>query len=187
MEKPKRMIPVFKYQVDENIYLSLLEIRHAATLYNVIANNREHIGKFLSFAINQTLEDTRAFIESSLNKFAAGAVIPCGVWYRNQLVGAIDLRMSPGNKSASIGYWIANDYQGRGIMTKCCQSLIDYAFKELLLNRIEIRAITTNITSRSIPERLGFTQEGVIRQDVSHNDGFADSAVYGLLAEEWQL
>lgn len=176
---------MFKYQVDDDTYLSLLEMRHAEEHYNAIANNREHIATFLSFATDHTLEDTRSFIQSSLNKFAAGTDIPCIIWYQDRLVGSIGLHLSPNRKAASIGYWLAQDCQGNGIMTKCCRAIIDYAFNELQLHRIEIRAITTNTKSRAIPERLGFKQEGILRQDVMNHGEFVDTVVYGMLAEEW--
>lgn len=70
-------------------------------------------------------------------------------------------------------------------MTKCCKALIDYGFHELKLQRIEIRAIQENLRSRAIPERLGFSQEGLIRQSIKLYDKFCDSVVYGLLASEW--
>lgn len=177
---------MFKYQVDDDTYLSLVEMRHADTLHQVIEANRDHIGRFLTFAINQTLEGTREFVESSLKKFAAGTDVPSTIWYHGQLVGSIGLHLAPEQQSASIGYWIAENAQGKGIMRKCCKAVLDYAFGDLELHRIEIRANIDNVKSRAIPERLGFTQEGILRKAFKLGDGrFADSVLYGLLAEEW--
>ena len=176
---------MFKYEVDEHVYLAITEMRHAEALYNVIAKNRDHIGQFLMFARTQTPEDTRSFVQTSLNKFAAGTDVPTCIWCGKQLIGSIGLHISQANRSASIGYWISKEYEGQGIMTKCCEAMINYAFRELKLNRIEIRAIKENLRSRAIPERLGFKHEGTFRQDVMLYDHLADSIVYGLLAEEW--
>jgi ribosomal-protein-serine acetyltransferase len=85
----------------------------------------------------------------------------------------------------SIGYWLAAPWQGKGIMTTACAALIDHAFKELKLHRVEIRCATGNARSRAIPERLGFVKEGVIRQGEWVNDRFLDLAVYGMLATDW--
>lgn len=176
---------MFKYLVDEHIYLAIVEMRHAEALHNVIVENRDHIGRFLMFARTQTPEDTKSFVQASLNKFAAGTDLPTCIWYNDQLIGSIGLHISQANRSASIGYWISKEYEGKGIMTKCCKAMVDYAFHELQLNRIEIRAIKENLRSRAIPERLGFKHEGTFRQDVKLYDQLADSIVYGLLAEEW--
>lgn len=59
------------------------------------------------------------------------------------------------NKTAYIGYWLGEEFQGNGIMTKVAKTLTDYAFNELNLNKVEIRAAVENEKSRAIPERLG--------------------------------
>jgi ribosomal-protein-serine acetyltransferase len=63
--------------------------------------------------------------------------------------------------------------------------LVDYAFNELGLNRLEIRCATENTKSRAIPQRLGFKQEGTIRQAEWLYDHYVDLVVYGILASEW--
>jgi ribosomal-protein-serine acetyltransferase len=70
-------------------------------------------------------------------------------------------------------------------MTKACRFLVDYAFAELKLNRVEIRCATGNHKSRAIPERLGFKLEGTVRQAEWLYDHFVDHALYGMLASEW--
>jgi ribosomal-protein-serine acetyltransferase len=65
------------------------------------------------------------------------------------------------------------------------QALIDVGFTELGLHRIEIRAGVENVRSRAIPERLGFTREGVLRGEGRGSGGFYDLVVYGLLEDEW--
>jgi len=64
--------------------------------------------------------------------------------------------------------------------------LIDYAFNELNLNRVEMHCGAENTKSRKIPGKLGFTEEGVIRQAVWLHDRFVDFVIYGMLADEWQ-
>ena len=70
-------------------------------------------------------------------------------------------------------------------MTRVARALTDYAMNELKLNKVEIRCASGNLKSRSIPERLGFVQEGTIRQAEWLYDHYVDHIVYGVLAEEW--
>ena len=77
------------------------------------------------------------------------------------------------------------NFRDLGIMMKVAKTLTDYAFSELQLNKVEIRAAFENMKSRAIPERLGFVNEGCIRQAEWLYDHFVDHAVYGMLAEEW--
>lgn len=70
-------------------------------------------------------------------------------------------------------------------MTRVTQALIDHAFTDLDFNRVEIRAAFENTKSRSIPERLGFKQEGQIRQAEWLYDHYVDHVIYGMLASDW--
>lgn len=69
------------------------------------------------------------------------------------------------NKTTSIGYYLAEDFQKKDIMTKCTKALIRYVYEEYDINRIKIRMSTKNKKSRAIPVRLGFTQEGILRNN----------------------
>ena len=89
-------------------------------------------------------------------------------------------------RRTEIGYWLAEPQQGRGIMTRACRRFIDYLFDDVKLNRVEIRCATENDRSRAIPKRLGFKEEGVLRQVQMIHDRLVDHAVYGMLADEWR-
>ncbi|WP_259339653.1 GNAT family N-acetyltransferase [Mesobacillus zeae] len=68
------------------------------------------------------------------------------------------------NKTTEIGYWLSEEQQGNGIMTRTVNSLIQHCFNELDLNRIIIRAASENTQSCAIPARLGFIEEGILRE-----------------------
>ncbi len=70
-------------------------------------------------------------------------------------------------------------------MTEAVRALVEHAFGEWQLNRVEIRVAVGNERSAAIPERLGFVREGVLRQAERHADGFKDNVVYSALASEW--
>ena len=91
------------------------------------------------------------------------------------------------NRKVEIGYWIASKFQGQGIITSACRALIDYAFREWNLNRVEIHCATTNKRSCRVAERLGFQWEGVLREAQLVGTRYLDLNVYGMLAREWKL
>ena len=99
------------------------------------------------------------------------------------MVGLHYIRWNTGR--TELGYWLSEDVQGQGIATRTVRGLCAYCFNELKLGRVEIRCATENARSRRVPERLGFTQEGILRRMDKLEHGWADWAVYGLLADEW--
>lgn len=78
-----------------------------------------------------------------------------------------------------IGYWIDTRYSGQGYMTEAVEGIADFAVRELKARRIEIRCDSRNVKSRAIPERLGFTLEGILKNDSNSVDGeLRDTCVF---------
>ena len=69
-------------------------------------------------------------------------------------------------------------------MTRACRALVAHAFDTLRLQRVEIRVATGNRRSRAIPERLGFREEGILRQVEWLYNHYVDHVVYGRLASD---
>jgi ribosomal-protein-serine acetyltransferase len=89
------------------------------------------------------------------------------------------------HRSTSIGYWLASVAQGRGTMTRAVRALVDWAFRGWGLNRVEVLASPGNARSRAVAERLGFTEEGTLRQAERVGERYLDNVVCSVLASEW--
>lgn len=85
------------------------------------------------------------------------------------------------NNIGHIGYWLGQEYNGKGIMTKSVRELIEIGHSYYSLHRFEIRCAVKNSRSRAIPERLGYKNKGIIRQAEKVYDNYFDHVVYGLL------
>jgi ribosomal-protein-serine acetyltransferase len=90
------------------------------------------------------------------------------------------------NRSTQLGYWLGEEFQGRGIMTRAVRALIELTFNTWRLNRIEIRCATGNQPSCRLAERLGACLEGTARDAEWLYDRFVDHRVYSILAREWK-
>lgn len=90
------------------------------------------------------------------------------------------------DQSAEIGYWLAKSATGKGLITKTVAAMVEYGFNEMNLNRIVIKCATGNLKSQAVPERLGFTREGVEREAGFLHGKFVDHVVYSMLAKEWK-
>lgn len=179
---------MYKVFIDTDIHLSILEPRHASELYEVINESRNSISEWLSFPQKtQEVKDSVTFIEKSLKRFASNNGYWAGIWHKGKLAGSIGfLYMDWDAKKTEIGYWLGDNYLGKGLATKSVERLIEHSFQDLGLRKVEINVASTNIKSRAIPERLGFTNEGTIRNYEYLNDEYHDRVIYGLLQEEWR-
>ncbi|MBM7571154.1 GNAT family N-acetyltransferase [Aquibacillus albus] len=180
---------MFEHKVDQGISLKLIEKKDAKRIFELTESNRSYLRKWLPW-VDETrkVEDTEVFIQSCLEGFANNKSITTAVQFKGEIVGVAGYNeLDWSNKVAYIGYWLAEEYQGNGIMTKVAEALTDYAIRELEINRVDIRAAFENMKSRAVPERLGFKYEGCIRQSEWLYDHYVDHAVYGMLANEWKV
>jgi ribosomal-protein-serine acetyltransferase len=102
------------------------------------------------------------------------------------VAGGVGSTLDLVNREAEVGYWLAETYEGRGIITAAVRALLGYLFDEVEVNRVMLRAAVGNMRSRAVAERLGFTLEGVQRQALILDEVPTDSAMYSLLASEWK-
>ena len=174
-------------RVDDDILLRWPSMADAEELVALIDSNRRYLGRWLPlFDAIRTMEDERVWIEGRQAAEEKGEGTPPLIVYRGAIVGTAGAVLvdSP-NRSCEVGYWLTEEMQGRGIVTRACRAVLDYAFGELQLNRVQIRAATQNKKSRAIPERMGFVFEGVQRQAELVNGEYYDLALYSMLASEW--
>jgi ribosomal-protein-serine acetyltransferase len=130
----------------------------------------------------------RDYHRTSLQKFAAdGDEIGLNIVFKSEIVGGIGFhRINRNDKSAEIGYWLAKSATGKGLVIRSVTRLIDYGFDEMKLNRIVIKCVPENEKSRAIPEKLGFTLEGVEREGGWLHTRYVDHIVYSMLAKGWR-
>lgn len=180
---------MFTCKVNEHISIRLLEPKDAERLAELIIQNQKRLGQWLFFAENPSSAETyrETIIPDWRRQYADLNGIEAGLLYDGSLCGMISLHnLDQVNRKAEIGYWIAKDFEGKGIITAACRKLITYAFEELELNRVAICAAVGNEKSRAIPERLGFLEEGRARDGLYVNGRHHDLVYYSLLKREWE-
>lgn len=177
-----------KIQVDETTSLEFLEEIHAESLLNVVNANRSYLREWLPWVDQmQTVANFAYYISDTKKRAAEKTDFSYAIIIDKNIVGRIGLHhINHQNRIGEIGYWLADGLQGRGIMHECCKAIINHAFKELGINRIEIKCATGNNKSRAIAEKLQFKQEGILRQAELLNGKLIDLYLYALLKEEWQ-
>ncbi|WP_224483002.1 GNAT family N-acetyltransferase [Robertkochia aurantiaca] len=99
--------------------------------------------------------------------------------------GHIDLKQ----RKLHIGWtWLGQEFRGTGLNKAVKELMINYAFGEMRMEKIEFRVDERNLRSRRALEKLGVKLEGILRKDIYLSDGYKrNTCCYGLLKEEWTI
>lgn len=97
----------------------------------------------------------------------------------------IDFREDIYRKAPLIGYWLGQQYWGRGIMTEAVKLMVDYGFATLDIVRLQAGILGNNPASIRVLEKAGFKKEGVLRGGIIKNDVILDEHIYGILKSDW--
>jgi ribosomal-protein-serine acetyltransferase len=177
---------MLRFELDDDCHLRLLEEADADELFALIDANRDSLRPWMPWAAGQDREGTGEFIRLTRRQLADTAGYTFAIVCGGRLAGVIGCEpVDWTHRCASIGYWLGEAYRGRGTMTRAARVLVDHAVSEWELNRVEIRAAVGNARSRAIPERLGFREEGTLRQAERVGETYLDSVVYSMLSSEW--
>jgi ribosomal-protein-serine acetyltransferase len=114
--------------VDENISLEFLEEIHAESLLNLVNANRTYLREWLPWVDGmQTVANFTHYIIDTKKRAADKTDFGYAIIIDKNIVGRIGLHhINYQNRIAEIGYWLADGWQGRGIITKSCKALINY-------------------------------------------------------------
>ena len=157
----------------------------AVELFNMVDKNRESLAPWLGWVdYVKSPEDEFSVVESVAKNDTGKYFIVVDL----KVVGMLGFVQEHKSKqTVEIGYWLDKDMNGRGIMTRAVKQLMKLAFEIWNANRVEIQAAVENIKSRAIPERLGFNQDGVLRQrEIVREGEIQDVVMYSKLKSEWE-
>ena len=183
----KAMISI---QVDNEVEVRQLTPKDAQPLYKLVEANRSFLGEWMPWvAETKSAVDTGNFIQRETDRYIEGKAIAGGIWYNGELCGTCGFnRIDSNHLQTEIGYWLNEPLQGRGIVSRACQGLINFGFQTFKILRVEIRCLEGNFRSQAIAERLGFKLEGVLRNAEIRHDGIPHNLlIFGLLREEWRV
>lgn len=166
--------------------LTLLEEADADELFALVDRGRERLRRWLGWVdANRSAEDSLAFIRRTREQWANERALSGCIRVHGRIAGCAGLDgIDRSNLMAPIGYWIGGEFEGRGLATRAVRALVDHAFRDVLLHRVEIRCATGNARSRRVPERLGFREEGILRGAERVAGRHLDLVVYSLLATD---
>jgi ribosomal-protein-serine acetyltransferase len=179
---------MFRLAAAPGIEMRQFRAADADPVFAVVERNRDYLRQWLPWVDRtSSAEDIGEFISSVASQYDAGMGPNTAIWVDGAIAGSIGVHpIDWANRSCSIGYWIESAQQGKGIITQCCATLLNYLFDDLLLHRVEIRCGTGNARSCAVPQRLGFTCERVAREAEWVNDRWLDLMVWSMLEQDWR-
>jgi len=159
------------------------QMSDAAAIARYADNKKIWLNLRDAFPHPYSIEDARTFISAAMD---ADPITLFAIANDSEAIGSIGLM--PGKDvhryTAELGYWLAEPFWGKGIMTEAVQSIVEYGFRDLGLHRIYAEPYTTNEASVRVLEKAGFRREGIIRCNVVKNNQILDQFLYSCIAQE---
>lgn len=158
----------------EEIHTNRLLIRKplpgdGEVVYEAMQASLNELKPWLPWAnCEQSKEEVEAIVREAHAKFLTREDLRLHIFNREtgEFIGGTGLhRINWDVPKFEIGYWIDKRQSGKGYITESTQALTEFAFRELHAKRVEIRCDSKNSKSRAIPEKLGFTLEGILKND----------------------
>lgn len=139
-----------------------------------LANN-ENVSRYLvyTFPYPYTLADAEWWIGTGSNQNGA---ITRVVEYRGLLVGSVGITPQSGWRDhlGEIGYWVAEDYWGKGIATAALRQMTDYGFNSRNFRKLVAPVLAPNIASMRVLEKCGYQREGILKDEVQKGGAYFD-------------
>lgn len=174
--------------VDDEIELRIATESDAATLFQLVEKNREHLRAWLPWLDETTsIQDEIEFIHGQLIRHQKTDGSLFLIWYQGRtIVGTLSVnQVDHGNQTGWIGYWLDRGHTGMGIMTRAVGAIVDVLLVSCGFNRVVIEIGVGNSASMAIPLRLGFREEGKSIERQWMYDRWVDSLQYAITAREW--
>lgn len=154
--------------VSARLVIRCWEPRDATLLKDAVDSSLEHLRPWMPWARAepQELSEKVALLRAFRGQFDLGTDFVMGIFdsEEREVLGGTGLHKRIGAEALEIGYWIRSSHIGRGLATESSAALTRVAFEHCDVDRVEIRVDPANQASKSIPRKLGFVEEGVLRR-----------------------
>lgn len=173
---------MFSIAIDDELKISLVHESFASTYSELVSTQTEYLSQWLAWPpYCQSEQDFRMFIQRVLHEYADGKSMTCAIIYQDNIVGNCSFNtINHDTKCVEVGYWLSQSQQGKGIMTRVVKKLIDIAFNDYGMEKVQLSAANENLPSRLVAERVGMSLEGIITNHEKVGDRILDHAVYGI-------
>jgi len=169
------------------VTLKLASPENATDYLQYYQDNKEYLRRFEPARDKDfyTLEGQRRTLEESYRNYLNGLAINFGIYLENELIGKVQISnlIYGGFRSANLGYALHKDFEGKGIMQDALKAVVDYAFSDLMLHRLEASTLLDNVRSQKTLELQGFRKVGLNEKYLLINGKWQDHYTFSLVKE----
>lgn len=180
--------PALRERIDisNDLTLRLPQETDAPQILEIARQNHEDLQLWFPWVGDVIdLETAKDYVTKRQEGFKSKDLLPYVIENKEGVVGAISARITWQHKRANIGYWLKKEARGQGIAADALQSLVDYCFSDLKLNRLELDISQDNHNSVAVATQVGFTHEGTRKDWWFDGQKFLGASIYRLLSDEW--
>lgn len=170
----------------ERLILRKIAPRDAEDMYEYAS--RPETSRYLLWSPHTSLSATRNVIEAMRSDYAAERFFDFAIIFKenSKMIGTVGFTSyDEKNKCAEAGYVINPDYWYKGIAAEALSAILNFAFCELGLNRVEARFMIENVNSKRVMEKCEMMYEGCFRSKLFVKGRFRDIGVCSILASEY--
>ncbi|HFZ8993401.1 TPA: 50S ribosomal protein L7/L12-serine acetyltransferase [Citrobacter freundii] len=171
--------------VDASLELRAVDESHVAALHQLVLKNKSWLQTSFNWPqLVESEDDTRKNVQGNMLLHQRGYAKMFLIFQEQELAGVLSFnQIEPLNKTAYIGYWLDEDHQRQGIMSRALQALINYYAQRGELRRFVIKCRVANQQSNRLARRNGFTLEGCLKQAEFLNGSYDDVNLYARIIE----
>lgn len=168
------------------LVLRQLRLSDADAILQVFSN--PEVTRYYDLDTFIVMDQAVRLIDRVNERFDLGTAIRWGMALApdNRVVGTCGLFFHPPGYRAELGFDLARPYWGRGLMREALCAVLAYGFERLDLNRMEALVMPGNEASVRLLRRLGFQEEGTLREYAFFKERFHDLRCFSLLAREYR-
>ncbi|MEG3976292.1 GNAT family protein [Microcoleus sp. herbarium8] len=170
----------------ERLLLRKITLNDASDMFEYACHSE--VSEYTMWSTHTSLEDTKYFIKSLIKMYKKRELVDWGIVHKvdEKFIGTCGfVEWSMNHSRAEIGYALSGRYWGEGYMSEAVNAVIEFGFREMLLNRIMGRCEVNNIASARVMEKVGMQLEGVLRQQLFVKGRYWDLKIYSILREEF--
>jgi ribosomal-protein-serine acetyltransferase len=164
-----------------------LERRDVASVFEAIDESKTEVGRWMDWCRDDySPADAEAWIDAALCGRDDGTNYQFGIFDADgRCLGACGLSgIDSHAKFANLGYWVRNQATGRGVAAEAAKRVIDWAFTNTDIERIEIIAAVANRRSQRVAEKVGAVREGILRSRLCVFGEFQDAVIYSVIRKD---